>query len=132
MTTTPNSQLLDLTTQLLDSIGKKDWKAYAKLCDPSITCFEPEALGQLVEGLEFHKFYFDLEGAPGKRNTTLASPHVRMLGNDAAIVSYIRLIQKLDGNGNPVTVSVEETRVWQRMDGKWKHVHFHRSAPSKE
>lgn len=132
MTTTPNSQLLELTTQLLDSIGKKDWKSYAKLCDPSITCFEPEALGQLVEGLEFHKFYFDLEGAPGKRNTTLASPHVRMLGSDAAVVSYIRLIQKLDGNGNPVTVSVEETRVWQRTDGNWKHVHFHRSAPSKE
>ena len=125
-------QLLDLNQKLLDSIVAGDWKTYAELCDPSITCFEPEALGQLVEGLEFHKFYFDLEGAPGKRNTTLASPHVRMLGNDAAIVSYIRLIQKLDGNGNPVTVSVEETRVWQRMDGKWKHVHFHRSAPSKE
>ena len=117
---------------MLESIGNKDWKTYAKLCDDSLTCFEPEALGQLVQGLEFHKFYFDLEGAPAKRNTTLASPHVRMLGNDAAVVSYIRLIQKLDGSGNPVTVAVEETRVWQRLDGKWKHVHFHRSAPSRE
>jgi hypothetical protein len=128
---TERDVLLGLTTQLLDSIGNKDWNAYTKLCDPSLTCFEPEALGQLVEGLEFHKYYFDLEGKPAKRNTTLASPHVRMMGNDAAVVSYIRLIQRLDGGGNPVTVAIEETRVWQRIGGSWKHVHFHRSAPTR-
>ena len=27
--------------------------------DPHLTAFEPEARGNLVEGLEFHKFYFD-------------------------------------------------------------------------
>ncbi len=123
-----DSQLVDLTAQLLDSIGEKDWETYAQLCDVTLTCFEPETLGQLVEGLEFHKYYFDLEGAPAKRNTTLASPHVRLMGEDAAVVSYIRLTQKLDGSGNPVTVAVEETRVWQRIDGQWKHVHFHRST----
>jgi len=30
-----------------------------KVCDPNMTCFEPEAKGHLVEGMEFHKFYFD-------------------------------------------------------------------------
>ena len=30
-----------------------------KMCDPHVTSFEPEALGNLVEGLEFHKFFFD-------------------------------------------------------------------------
>lgn len=30
-----------------------------KICDPHLTAFEPEALGNLVEGMEFHKFYFD-------------------------------------------------------------------------
>jgi ketosteroid isomerase-like protein len=126
-----DSELLALTSRLLSAIGDKDWETYAQLCDGSLTCFEPEALGQLVEGLEFHKYYFDLEGKPAKRNTTLASPHVRMMGNDAAVVSYIRLIQKLDGGGNPVTLAIEETRVWQRIDGKWKHVHFHRSLPTR-
>jgi calcium/calmodulin-dependent protein kinase (CaM kinase) II len=33
--------------------------ARRRLCDPHLTAFEPEALGNLVEGLEFHKFYFD-------------------------------------------------------------------------
>lgn len=32
---------------------------FSRLTDPSLTCFEPEAKGSLVEGMEFHKFYFD-------------------------------------------------------------------------
>ena len=32
---------------------------FRKLCDTNITAFEPEALGNLVEGIEFHRFYFD-------------------------------------------------------------------------
>ena len=30
-----------------------------RICDPGLTSFEPEALGNLVEGMDFHKFYFD-------------------------------------------------------------------------
>lgn len=30
-----------------------------KMCDPAVTAFEPEALGNLVEGLDFHRFYFE-------------------------------------------------------------------------
>lgn len=32
---------------------------FRKICDPHMTAFEPEALGNLLEGMEFHKFYFD-------------------------------------------------------------------------
>lgn len=31
----------------------------SKICDPHLTAFEPEALGNLVEGIDFHKFYFE-------------------------------------------------------------------------
>jgi len=31
----------------------------SKLVDPQMTCFEPESNGNLIEGLAFHKFYFD-------------------------------------------------------------------------
>jgi calcium/calmodulin-dependent protein kinase (CaM kinase) II len=124
------AELLELNQRLLESIAAGDWKAYQELCHPELTCFEPEARGQLVEGMAFHKFYFDLGGGSSPRNTTMASPQVRMLGNDAAVVAYVRLVQRLGGDDKPVTVSSEETRVWQRIDGRWKHVHFHRSAPS--
>lgn len=32
---------------------------FRKICDPGLTSFEPEALGNLVEGTEFHRFYFE-------------------------------------------------------------------------
>jgi calcium/calmodulin-dependent protein kinase (CaM kinase) II len=91
-----------------------------------LTAFEPEALGQLVEGLEFHRFYFDLGGAKGRHNTTMASPRVRLMG-DMAVVTYVRLNQRQAADGSPATTGVSETRIWQRQDGRWRHVHFHRS-----
>ncbi len=120
--------LINLTECLLESIVEGNWDAYADLCDPSITCFEPEALGNLVEGMDFHRYYFSLERpkAPRPVQVTLASPHVRICG-DTAIVSYVRLTQVVDAAGSPLTRSCEETRVWNKQAGGWKHVHFHRS-----
>ena len=122
-------QLLQLTERLLESIARPDWATYQELCDPSLTAFEPEGRGQLVRGLEFHHFYFRLGGGRGSSNTTLCSPEVRVMG-DVGVVTYVRLNQRLGADGNPVTVAFEETRVWQKKDGRWKHVHFHRSMPA--
>ena len=120
-------ELLRLNQKLLDSIAQADWKVYEELCDPTITCFEPEAAGQLVEGMEFHRFYFQFPGAESPCNTTMASPHVRVMG-DVAVLSYVRLNQRVAG-GVPTMRAVAETRVWEKQNGVWKHVHFHRSMP---
>jgi calcium/calmodulin-dependent protein kinase (CaM kinase) II len=122
-------ELLRLNQRLLDSITEAEWATYQDLCDPSLTAFEPEALGQLVEGLEFHRFYFDLGGVKGRHQTTMVSPRVRLMG-DVAVVTYVRLDQRLDEGGAPITYGVSETRIWQRRDGHWRHVHFHRSPLS--
>lgn len=127
MTDATTSELLALSQELLDAIAAADWETYARLCDPSLTCFEPEARGCLVAGMEFHRYYFELGPSPSPRRNTIASPHVRVLG-DTAVVSYIRLVQKLDSAGAPVTAATEETRVWQRRPQGWRHVHFHRSV----
>jgi ketosteroid isomerase-like protein len=122
------TELLALNEKLLKTIDGADWAAYAALCDASITCFEPEACGQLIGGLPFHKFYFDLaQGCqPSPRQSTMASPHVRVMG-DAAVISYVRVVQKIEAGEGPVSVAAHETRVWQKQAGGWKHVHFHRS-----
>ena len=120
------AELLQLNQRLLDSIAEGDWAAYQELCDPSLTAIEPESHGQLVEGMGFHKFYFDLGGIRGRHHTTMTAPHVRLLG-DVAVVSYARLVQRVGPDGLPVTGAHAETRVWQRRDGRWRHVHFHRS-----
>jgi calcium/calmodulin-dependent protein kinase (CaM kinase) II len=121
-------ELLRLNQRLLDSIAAKDWAVYEELCDPGLTAFEPEAVGQLVVGLEFHRFYFKLGGARDPHQTTMAAPRVQLLGADVAVVTYVRLNQRV-GEGVPTTTATEETRVWHRRDGRWRHVHFHRSAP---
>lgn len=124
-------ELLDLTHQLLAAVAAGDWAAYTRLVSEDITCFEPEARGQLVEGLPFHEFYFTLPpGSPKPVTVTLASPRVKLLSDSVAVVMYVRLTQTLDDTGRPVTRPCEETRIWHRIDGAWKHVHFHRSLPS--
>ncbi|MBX9680807.1 MAG: DUF4440 domain-containing protein [Gemmataceae bacterium] len=128
--TEAEKELVELNRKLLESIAKADWATYAKLCDAALTCFEPEALGNLVEGMAFHEFYFKLGAAKEPFNTELASPHVRIMG-DVAVVCYVRLNQRVGADGSPTVRTVEETRVWQKKGGQWKHVHFHRSLPGK-
>lgn len=120
-------ELLQLNARLLESIAGKDWATYQELCDPALTAFEPEGKGQLVEGLEFHRWYFNLAGNPGHRNTTMCAPRVRVMG-DVAVVAYVRLSQRVSADGSPASAAFEETRVWHRQGGRWKHVHFHRSV----
>jgi calcium/calmodulin-dependent protein kinase (CaM kinase) II len=129
---TAADEILDLTRKLLATIAAGDWPAYRELVAPDITCFEPEARGHLVEGLPFHEFYFKLGGGPAKTapTTTIAAPMVKMLADDVALVAYVRLVQKVDASGSPVTTTCEETRIWKRFAAGWKHVHFHRSLPS--
>ncbi len=127
MTRAVKKELLDLTQRLLDSIVACDWETYDDLCDPTLSAFEPEGRGQLIEGMDFHRYYFELGPGAVPKATTMASPRVRLLGDDVAIVSYVRLIQRINESGAPVTSAFEETRVWQCQQGRWQHVHFHRS-----
>lgn len=122
-------ELIELTGQLLDSIAAADWDTYCRLCDPTLSAFEPEGRGHLVEGMEFHRYYFELGAGKGPRKTTMSSPKVRLMG-DVAVVTYVRLVQSLGEGGQPATSAFEETRVWQIQQSTWRHVHFHRSRSS--
>ncbi|XP_043958888.1 calcium/calmodulin-dependent protein kinase type II subunit gamma isoform X17 [Gambusia affinis] len=123
-------EIIKITEQLIEAINNGDFDAYTRICDPGLTSFEPEALGNLVEGMDFHKFYF--ENLLSKNNkpvhTTLLNPHVHLIGEDAACIAYIRLTQFVDSTGRPRSSQSEETRVWHRRDGKWLNVHFHCSG----
>ncbi|MGL4555058.1 MAG: DUF4440 domain-containing protein [Gemmataceae bacterium] len=120
-------ELLALNQKLLDAIASGDWKTYQELCADDLTAFEPEAPGQLVVGLDFHRFYFAPGGAKGRHQTTMCNPRVRLIG-DAAVVTYTRLVQRAGPDGGSTMTASTETRVWQRSGGGWKHVHFHRTG----
>ncbi|XP_034426716.1 calcium/calmodulin-dependent protein kinase type II subunit gamma-like isoform X13 [Hippoglossus hippoglossus] len=123
-------EIIKITEQLIEAINNGDFDAYTRICDPGLTSFEPEALGNLVEGMDFHKFYFEnlLSKNSKPVHTTLLNPHVHLIGEDAACIAYIRLTQFVDTTGHPRSSQSEETRVWHRREGKWLNVHFHCSG----
>ncbi|XP_071763855.1 calcium/calmodulin-dependent protein kinase type II subunit gamma isoform X13 [Centroberyx gerrardi] len=123
-------EIIKITEQLIEAVNNGDFDAYTRICDPGLTSFEPEALGNLVEGMDFHKFYFEnlLSKNSKPVHTTLLNPHVHLIGEDAACIAYIRLTQFVDSTGRPRSSQSEETRVWHRRDGKWLNVHFHCSG----
>jgi hypothetical protein len=62
----------------------------------------------------------DLVERLGKRDAT-------QRGHDTAVITYVRLVQRLNEQEHPVTTADEETRVWHKRRDGWRHVHFHRS-----
>ncbi|XP_041124204.1 calcium/calmodulin-dependent protein kinase type II subunit gamma isoform X6 [Polyodon spathula] len=123
-------EIIKITEQLIEAVNNGDFEAYTRICDPGLTSFEPEALGNLVEGMDFHKFYFEnlLSKNSKPVHTTILNPHVHLIGEDAACIAYIRLTQYIDTQGRPRSSQSEETRVWHRRDAKWLNVHFHCSG----
>ncbi|CAB3369402.1 Hypothetical predicted protein [Cloeon dipterum] len=123
-------EIIKMTEQLIEAINSSDFDAYTKICDPHLTAFEPEALGNLVEGMDFHKFFFENVLSKNFKaiNTTILNPHVHLIGDDGACIAYVRLTQFVDRQGQAHTQQSEETRVWHKRDGKWQNVHFHRSG----
>ncbi|XP_059909916.1 calcium/calmodulin-dependent protein kinase (CaM kinase) II beta 1 isoform X2 [Gadus macrocephalus] len=127
---TRKQEIIKITEQLIEAVNNGDFEAYAKICDPGLTSFEPEALGNLVEGMDFQRFYFENLLAKNSKpiHTTILNPHVHLIGEDAACIAYIRLTQYVDGQGRPRSSQSEETRVWHRRESRWQNVHFHCSG----
>ncbi|NWH99994.1 KCC2D kinase, partial [Tichodroma muraria] len=133
-------EIIKVTEQLIEAINNGDFEAYTKICDPGLTSFEPEALGNLVEGMDFHRFYFEngkyslfiSKSSSGVLffsefcyrcfSVCFCSAHLHIMGHLRGQRRY------MDGSGMPKTMQSEETRVWHRRDGKWQNVHFHRSG----
>ena len=129
MTDTTRDELLQLTHALLDSIAQGDWPTYERLCDPTLSAFEPEACGHWSKAWPFTSStsICRVPRIVRSRRPWLA-PHVRQLGPDVAIVCYTRLVQHATGAGPAQIACSQETRVWHRQNGQWRHVHFHRTC----
>ncbi|NXI00161.1 KCC2D kinase, partial [Pachycephala philippinensis] len=123
-------EIIKVTEQLIEAINNGDFEAYTKICDPGLTSFEPEALGNLVEGMDFHRFYFE----NGKYSLFFSGQGVLFFSEfcyRCFSVCFCSAHSHITGHlrdGMPKTMQSEETRVWHRRDGKWQNVHFHRSG----
>lgn len=66
--------IIKKTETLLDAIDTGDFEKYRRLCAPSMTAFEPESLGNLIEGTDFHRLYFEQAAASAAAAAALSSP----------------------------------------------------------
>ncbi|KAL7057565.1 hypothetical protein AAHC03_016920 [Spirometra sp. Aus1] len=136
-------EIIRVTEQLLAAATACDYDGYARLMSPNFTYFGPEVRGTLVEGYDFHKFYFEQAEKENPRlkfdvipkslaksvRTSILNPTVHLLSDDAACIAYTRLTQFMDKSGVLHTQQTEETRVWaRRPDRSWQNVHVHRSC----
>ncbi|MCP9773972.1 DUF4440 domain-containing protein [Cyanobium sp. WAJ14-Wanaka] len=123
-----DQEIIAINQAMLNSVVKGDWSSYASYCSEDLSCFEAETNGIIVEGLPFHRFYFPENSAQtaASVNVTMAGCHLRWLGDDAVVLSYTRLTQRMV-EASAITASCCETRIWQKQSGNWKQVHVHRS-----
>ncbi|XP_057689238.1 calcium/calmodulin-dependent protein kinase type II delta chain-like [Corythoichthys intestinalis] len=121
-------EIIEATKKLLTAIGGGDFEAYKKMRHPDLTSFESESIGVLVKNMEFHRYFIENVLPPGVLHTLIVNPHVHMLGKDAAYIAYIRLTQSVGQDFKGKTDRAEETRIWQRNNGTWLNVHFHRTG----
>lgn len=126
-------EIIGLTERIIECIGNGDFDSYKKICDVNMSAFEPESMGNLIEGIDYHKYAFDnLIGKRKHIKIRVINPSVKLLGDDSACIAYIRLTQCVEPDGKVCVCQTEETRVWQKKDGKWVNVHVHRSGNDKK
>lgn len=120
-------ELLRVTATLLEAIRTGDEATYSSLCAPELSCFE-DVCPYRVDGVEFHLHLLRYAASHPERQPVrqdILTPRVQVYG-ETGIVTYTRLCTYEDSTGLRWT-TYNETRVFVRMDGVWRMVHFHRS-----
>ena len=111
MSSETSSELLALSQKLLDAVATGDWQTYRVLVADDLTCFEPEARGQLVEGLAF----FACPKEAQRIGECIPEKGVRWTLR-ARILSWLRRVAKvLEPKHFRVLLECFQQRLWFRV-----------------
>lgn len=112
--------------ELLHTIEKAEVETYQQRVSEKVTCFEPETGGAKVKGRDMHIFFVKNSTAPDHYFFDIIDPTFKISG-DLAYAAYTFLLAEIsDGKTTSTTENV--TRIFQKEEGEWKMVHFHRSV----
>ncbi|XP_062523840.1 calcium/calmodulin-dependent protein kinase type II delta chain-like [Corticium candelabrum] len=90
------AEIVEFTEKLLEAITTGDYETYKEMVVMDVSCFENETCGELVSGMELHQFLFDHVKRPEKIRNYILHPKVVMLGDQGAMIAYVRLMQFID------------------------------------
>jgi calcium/calmodulin-dependent protein kinase (CaM kinase) II len=121
-------ELLQITWRMLEAINTGDANTYAELSSSDLSCYE-DVCQYRIDGLEFHlSLIRQMSESPEIKPARfdMLTPRVQVYG-DTGIVTYTRLMTYND-SGRPRWTTCNETRVFVKLGGTWRMVHFHRSV----
>lgn len=124
-------ELLDALQKVLSSAPAGDVETYRKYTAEDLSCFEWYVHPYRIDGYDFHLNLIEANGktpVKAKRRFDILTPRFQVYG-DTAIVTYNLLVTTTVESDNSFH-SFNETRVFVKMDGIWKMVHFHKSPSS--
>jgi len=122
-------EVLTITRQMLDAMYTADPEVHRQHCAEDMSSYEWYIAPNRIDGLEFHLKLIEGGGNGAPSRLDLLTPRVQVYG-DTAIVNYTLLKTVFPGPGilmPPDFSTINETRVFVKLDGVWKMVHLHKS-----
>ncbi len=117
--------LIEYAIAILSAMYTKDAVAYKRLVAADVSSVEPYIAPYRVDGLGFHLNLIASGGNAFPTRLDLLTPRVQVYG-DTGIVSYT-LLKTFATDGHASFATINETRVFARIDGAWMMVHLHKS-----
>ncbi len=122
-------EVLAITRQMLDAMYTADPEVHRRHCVEDMSSYEWYIAPNRIDGLEFHLKLIEGGGNGAPSRLDLLTPRVQVYG-DTAIVNYTLLKTVFQEHGLPIPPqfsTINETRVFVKLDGVWKMVHLHKS-----
>lgn len=122
-------EVLAITHQMLGAMYTADPEVHRQHCAEDMSSYEWYIAPNRIDGLEFHLKLIEGGGNGAPSRLDLLTPRVQVYG-DTAIVNYTLLKTEFPAPGvltPPAFSTINETRVFVKMEGVWKMVHLHKS-----
>ena len=119
-------EVLEITRQMLDAMYSGNPEVHRQHSAEDMSSYEWYIAPQRIDGLEFHLALIEAGGNGTSSRLDMLTPRVQVYG-DTAIVNYTLLKTTISENAPPQFATMNETRVFVKLDGVWKMVHLHKS-----
>lgn len=120
------AEILAITEQMLQAMYTADPDVHRKHCAEDMTSFEWYIAPYRIDGVDFHLRLIEGGGNGTSARLDLLTPRVQVYG-DTAVICYTLLKTALAEGEAPEFSTINETRVFVKMEGTWKMVHLHKS-----
>ncbi len=119
-------EVLEISRQMLDAMYTANPEVHQKHSAEDMSSYEWYIAPQRIDGLDFQLALIAGGGNGNSSRLDMLTPRVQVYG-DTAIVNYTLLKTTLGADTPPHFSTMNETRVFVKLDGLWKMVHLHKS-----